>query len=76
MRTARRHVSRADASGRASCIAAQAPRSSPQMDEPVIYREEVVALQFTLNDISATLLQIERLLGEDEDDGEEEEDDG
>jgi len=46
------------------------------MDEPVIYRAEVVALQFTLNDISATLLQIERLLGEDEGGGEEEEDDG
>jgi hypothetical protein len=46
------------------------------MDEPVIYRDEVVALQFTLNDVSATLLQIERLLGEDEENGEEEADDG
>jgi hypothetical protein len=42
------------------------------VDEPVIYRDEVVALQFTLNDVSATLLQIERLLGEDEENGEEE----
>jgi len=46
------------------------------VDEPVIYRDEVVALQFTPNDISATLLQIERLPGEDEENGEEEADDG
>ena len=42
------------------------------MDEPVIDREEVVALRFTLNDISRTPVRIERLLGGD--DGEEEED--
>jgi hypothetical protein len=44
------------------------------VDEPVIYRDEVVALQFTLNDISRTLVRIEELLGED--DGEEETDEG
>ena len=42
------------------------------VDEPVIYRQEIVALQFTLNDIARTLVRIERLLGGD--DGDEEAD--
>jgi hypothetical protein len=41
--------------------------------EPVIEREEVVALLFNLSDIAATLTRIEHLLEED-DDGEEEAD--
>jgi hypothetical protein len=39
------------------------------IDESVVTREEVVALLFAVNDISATLVRIERLL--EEDDGEE-----
>src|SRR5436190_1867419 len=39
------------------------------IEESVITREEVVALLFTVSDISATLVRIERLL--EEDDGEE-----
>jgi hypothetical protein len=42
------------------------------MAEPVIEREEVVALLFNVSDIVATLSRIERLL--EEDDGEEEAD--
>lgn len=44
------------------------------MAEPVIQRDEVVALLFDVADIAATLIRIERLLGGD--DGEEEEADG
>jgi hypothetical protein len=40
---------------------------------PPIEREEVVALRFTVNDISVTLEKIRRLLAEEDDDGEEEE---
>jgi hypothetical protein len=43
--------------------------------EPVIEREEVVALLFNVSDIAATVSRIERLL-EEEDDGEEEADGG
>ena len=44
------------------------------MDEALIERDEIVALLFTVNDISVTLTRIERLLGgEDE---EEEADEG
>ena len=42
------------------------------MDYPTIARDEVVALIFNVSDISVTLTNIERLLGED--DGEEETD--
>ena len=42
------------------------------VDEPVIHRAEVVALLFNVSDIASSLEQIERLLGED--DGEEEDD--
>jgi hypothetical protein len=42
------------------------------MAEPVIYREEVVALLFNVSDIVAALGRIEELL--DEEDGEEEAD--
>jgi hypothetical protein len=45
------------------------------MAEPVIQREEVVALLFNVSDIVAALSRIERLLKE-EDDGEEEADGG
>jgi hypothetical protein len=44
------------------------------VSDPVIEREEVVALLFSINDIAATLERIEQLIGED--DGEEEEADG
>jgi hypothetical protein len=46
------------------------------MPEPLIERVEVVALLFNVSDIAVTLTNIERLLGEDEDDGEEETDEG
>ena len=44
------------------------------MTEPVIERDEVVALLFSVSDIVAVLERIERLL--EADDGEEEADDG
>jgi hypothetical protein len=44
------------------------------MDEPVIAREEVVALLFNVSDMARSLEKIERALGED--DGEEEDDAG
>jgi hypothetical protein len=44
------------------------------MPEPLIEREEVVALLFNVSDIAVTLTSIERLLGGD--DGEEEADEG
>jgi hypothetical protein len=43
--------------------------------EPVIYREEAVALPFTLNDMSMALREIRDALVED-DDGEEADDEG
>jgi hypothetical protein len=46
------------------------------MSEPMIERAEVVALLFNVSDIALTLVSIERLLGEDENDGEEEADEG
>jgi hypothetical protein len=46
------------------------------MPEPLIERPEVVALLFNVSDIAVTLTNIERLLGEDENDGEEEADEG
>ncbi|MGH2883207.1 MAG: hypothetical protein ACRDPA_11010 [Solirubrobacteraceae bacterium] len=45
------------------------------MPDPVIERSEVVALLFNVSDIAVTLTSIERLLKE-EDDGEEEDDEG
>jgi hypothetical protein len=42
------------------------------VSEVLIERDEIVALLFAVNDISATLVRIERLLRED--DGEAEED--
>lgn len=44
----------------------------PVVEEPIIERAEVVALLFNVSDIASSLEQIERLLGED--DGEEEDD--
>ena len=41
------------------------------MSEPLIERDEVVALLFNVSDIAATLARIQKLL-EDEDDEEEE----
>jgi hypothetical protein len=46
------------------------------VSEPLIERDEVVALLFNLADIASAALEIERLLGEDEDGGEEEADEG
>ncbi len=43
------------------------------MNGLLIEREEVVALLFTVNDISVSLDKIRRLLAEEGDDGEEEE---
>jgi hypothetical protein len=50
-------------------------KDAPAVADPVIEREEVVALLFNVSDIAATLSRIERLL-EEEDDGEEEADGG
>jgi hypothetical protein len=44
------------------------------MKEPLIAREEVIALLFNVSDIAVTLTKIERILGSD--DGEEEADEG
>jgi hypothetical protein len=44
------------------------------VDEPVIQRDEVVALLFNVSDIAVALAKIERLLGGD--DAEEETDEG
>jgi hypothetical protein len=44
------------------------------VDEPIIYREEVVGLPFSVNDIVRLLTRITQLLGGD--DGEEEADTG
>jgi hypothetical protein len=44
------------------------------MADPVISRDEVVALLFNVSDIAVTLTKIERRLAED--DGEEEADEG
>lgn len=46
------------------------------MPESLIERSEVVALLFNVSDIAITLTRIERLLTEDEDNGEEEADQG
>ena len=46
------------------------------MPDGLIERTEVVALLFNVSDIAVTLTNIERLLGEDETDGEEEADEG
>jgi hypothetical protein len=41
------------------------------MPEPVIYREEVVRLLFSVYDVSETLKKTYALLAEEDDDGEE-----
>jgi hypothetical protein len=46
------------------------------MDETLIDRGEVVALLFNVSDISLSLKRIEKILQEDDDDGEEEADSG
>lgn len=61
---------------RADCEAVSPPASCTEMPEPVIERTEVVALLFTVNDIAVTLTNIEKLLGEEGNDGEEEADQG
>jgi hypothetical protein len=47
-------------------------RHPEEIDETVIFREEVVALLFNLSDVARSLEHIERLL--EDDDGEEETD--
>ena len=47
---------------------------SVSMKEPLIAREEVIALLFNVSDIAVSLTKIERILGSD--DGEEEADEG
>jgi hypothetical protein len=46
------------------------------MAEPVLTRDEAVALLVNVSDIAVTLTSIERFLKEGEDDGEEEADEG
>jgi hypothetical protein len=59
----------------ANCGAANlCPSFFSCMSEPLIERQEVVALLFNVSDIAITLTSIERFLKEDEDDGEEEAD--
>jgi hypothetical protein len=43
------------------------------VDEPLIERAEVVALLFNVSDIHMTLLRVEALLQEDDDEAEEDE---
>jgi len=43
------------------------------VDEPVIEREEVVALLFNVSDVQMTLLRVEALLQEDDDEAQEDE---
>jgi hypothetical protein len=43
------------------------------VDEPAVYRDEIVALLFNVSSILRTLERIELLLQEDVDDGEEDE---
>jgi hypothetical protein len=43
------------------------------MSEPLIEREEIVALLFNVSDINVTLLRIERLLRGDDDEAEADE---
>jgi hypothetical protein len=50
-------------------------RHAVAVAEPVLYREEVVGLLFTVNDMSEALREIRDVLVE-EDDGEEEDDEG
>jgi hypothetical protein len=59
-----------DTTRSATCVGTLA-EDAPAVAEPVIEREEVVALLFNASDIVAALSRIERLLKE-EDDGEEE----
>ena len=57
----------------ASRIAAAVPRKqSVAMAEPVIERDEAVALLFNVSDIVMALERIERILSGGDDDGEEE----
>jgi hypothetical protein len=51
-----------DVAATANCAAAASSALSMAVDERVIEREEVVALLFAVNDISATLTRIETLL--------------
>jgi hypothetical protein len=44
--------------------------------EPLVDRDEIVGLLFNVSDIAVTLTKIERLLGGEEEDGEEEADEG
>jgi hypothetical protein len=41
-------------------------------EEPVIHREEAVGIMFTITDMRKTLLRIEKLLGDDGEETEEE----
>ena len=54
----------------------RAGRTLRFMAERLIERAEVVALLFNVSDIAVTLASSERLLGEHENDGEEEADEG
>jgi hypothetical protein len=60
----------------AHCGVADRCSGFARMSEPLIERAEVAALLFNVSDIAITLTSIERLLKEDEDDGEEEADQG
>jgi hypothetical protein len=52
------------------------PGHSSAMADPLIEREEIVALLFNVADIAASVYGIESMLRGEEDDGEEEADEG
>jgi hypothetical protein len=56
-------------------LSVSARKLLPVADDPLIHRDEVVALLFNVSDIAEALQNIERLLGG-ENDGEEEADEG
>src|SRR5262249_37668276 len=69
--TARPHASRTDASEGVNCGGELGP-APLGVAGPVIHREEVVGLLFTMNDISELLKDIRDVLVEEDDDGTEE----
>lgn len=60
----------------ADCALKRSRTACPSMNEPLIAREEVIALLFNVSDIVATLARIEGLLEENHGEEEEEADEG
>jgi hypothetical protein len=69
-------VARPNTTETADCAAMSCASNLSRMPDPLIERAEVVALLFNVSDIASALERIERLLEEDESNGEEEADEG